>query len=180
MQTPVPPVEVTDDAQAPRVRRPHREGSAGHAFVLACMRAESAPQRAMSALAEQVQVHVAQGGPEAVRIVDGERALPVVDVEPVPRRRVTRDRSFRKHRLEQAVRLQQPGGHTRTTFEHDGHARRLGTKSAHDRPVALDVGPEETVRIAQIGDLNARHYDVERRRRAANGMRTQSGRCACS
>ena len=174
VHAPVPRVEVADDAHAASVWRPDRERGAGHALVHPRVRAEVSPQRAMQALSEQVQIDVAQRGPEAVRVVDHEGVLAVLDLEPV-RERAPAVRG--ELRLEQPVLLRSPRDDARAAVEHDGHGRRVGTKGADDRPVTVVVQPEEAVRVAEPGDV---HYSTDRRRRAASGIRAQSGRCACS
>ena len=77
----VPVVEVAGDADALGVRRPDRERRAGHrageAVVRARVRAEDRPQLLVAALADQVQVDLAERRQEAVRVV-GRRARAVV------------------------------------------------------------------------------------------------------
>jgi hypothetical protein len=71
----IPVVEVADDPHALRVRRPHRErGAAGRPeaagrAVLAHVRAEHPPQLLVPALADQVQVHLAERGQVPVGVV---------------------------------------------------------------------------------------------------------------
>ncbi len=65
----VPVVEVADDPHAAGVGRPDREGRPGHVAVLLHVRAEDLPEVLVPALADQVQVHLAQGGQEPVRVV---------------------------------------------------------------------------------------------------------------
>ena len=59
---PVPMIEVADDADAPRVRRPHREARAAHAVALDRVRAELAMDVVVVALAEQVEIEVGEVG----------------------------------------------------------------------------------------------------------------------
>ena len=66
----VPVVEVADDPYPAGIRGPDRERRAGHRPVLLHMRAEHLPQVLVPALADQVQVHLADGGQVAVGIVD--------------------------------------------------------------------------------------------------------------
>ena len=65
----VPAAEVADDAHAPGVRGPHGEAGAVHAGELARVGAEHAPERAVGSLGNEVDVHVADRGQEAVRVV---------------------------------------------------------------------------------------------------------------
>ena len=65
----VPVVEVAGDADTVGVRRPDGEGRAGGLADLADVRAEHAPQFLVPALADQVQVELAQRRQVTVRIV---------------------------------------------------------------------------------------------------------------
>ena len=76
MQAPVPGVEVADDADRARRRRPHRERGAGDAVELAHVRAEPLVELLVAALADQVQVELAERRQERVRVVDRERCRP--------------------------------------------------------------------------------------------------------
>ena len=70
----VPAVEVADDPDAPGVGGPHREGGArARPGGSHRARAEHCPQALVAALAEQVQVELAEGGPEPVGVVDRDR-----------------------------------------------------------------------------------------------------------
>ena len=65
MRPPVPEVEVADDPDAARVRRPDGERGAGFRRP----RAERAPQLLVPALADQVQVDLAERGEVPVGVV---------------------------------------------------------------------------------------------------------------
>ncbi|CAM5695611.1 hypothetical protein SCANM63S_01506 [Streptomyces canarius] len=65
----VPEVEPARDPHAPRVRRPHREPGAGDALVGGDVRAERLPELLVPALADQMQVQLAEGGQEAVGVL---------------------------------------------------------------------------------------------------------------
>ena len=69
-----PVVEVAGDPDAARVGRPHRERGAGdraaRGVVGAHVRAEHVPEVLVPALADQVQVDLAERGQPAVRVVD--------------------------------------------------------------------------------------------------------------
>ena len=66
----VPGVEVADDADLRRVRRPHGEARAGHVQHHALRRAQHLERPQMGALAEQPHVELAKHRREAVGIVD--------------------------------------------------------------------------------------------------------------
>ena len=59
VQPAVPRVEVADDAHRHGRRRPHRERGAGHALVRDHVRAEVLVELLVAALADQVQVQLA-------------------------------------------------------------------------------------------------------------------------
>ena len=56
----VPVVEVADDADAPRVRREHREGDAGDALEHHRVRAELVVELEVRAFAQQIEVELRQ------------------------------------------------------------------------------------------------------------------------
>jgi len=60
MPSPIPLVEVADDAYSRRVWRPDREARAGNAQKLRGVRAEFLVDVAIGPLAKQVEVHFAQ------------------------------------------------------------------------------------------------------------------------
>ena len=69
-QAAVPAVEVADDPDAARVRRPDREAHAGDALVRARMRAEHVVQPLVRPLADEVQVDLAERRAEPIRVVE--------------------------------------------------------------------------------------------------------------
>ena len=89
VQPPVPAVEVPDDADRARRRRPDGEADALDAVELADVRAEPAVELLVAALAGEVEVELAERGRNAVRVVERERApARVVDLEPVAERQL--------------------------------------------------------------------------------------------
>lgn len=87
---PVPVVEVTGDPYAPGIGRPDGEAGAGHALVDHRPGAERPPQLLVPALADQMQIELAEGGQEAVRVphlqlVELFRGLAVPDEQEVLR-----------------------------------------------------------------------------------------------
>ncbi len=79
----VPEVEAAGHPDPARVRRPHREAGARDAVVRHRVRAERLPQLLVPALADQVQVQLAQCGQEAVRVLDLLHRLLVRHAQPV-------------------------------------------------------------------------------------------------
>ena len=75
VQTPVPGVEVPDDAHRPRGRCPDGERGPRHAVDLARVRTEPLVQLLVPALADEVQVELAEHRQERVRVTQPE-ALP--------------------------------------------------------------------------------------------------------
>ncbi len=94
----VPVREVAGDPHTARVRRPHGEPGPGHALVDHRLRPERPPQLLVSALADQMQVQFADGGPEAVRVVDLDGVVLVPHLQPV-----LRDLRHGQHAGEEAV-----------------------------------------------------------------------------
>ena len=91
VRPPGPTVEVAGDPHSLGGRGPDREAGAadgaGRGVVAAHVRPQHVPQPLVPTLADQVQVHVAQGGQPAVRVVDGVDPLAVAHGEPVVRGR---------------------------------------------------------------------------------------------
>jgi hypothetical protein len=84
---PVPEVEVADEADAARARRPHGERGAGVSVDDRGPRAQRAPQLLVPPLADQVQVELAERRQVLVRVVLQLRfvAVYVGDLKPVAR-----------------------------------------------------------------------------------------------
>ena len=70
MAAPVPAVEIADEADAHRVRCPHGEADAGDALHRHRVRAQLLVEAQVPSLGDQVDVHLAQDGREAVGVVD--------------------------------------------------------------------------------------------------------------
>ncbi len=68
MATPVPMVEVANDADALRIGRPDGEARAGHAVNHTQLRAELVVNFPLVALAEQIQIRLAQRGQKRIGI----------------------------------------------------------------------------------------------------------------
>src|SRR5690606_37228479 len=65
-EAPVPPVEVANDADAPRVGRPDSKADALHSVDLLQLRTQLLIEPPMPAFACEMQVHVAQRGEKAI------------------------------------------------------------------------------------------------------------------
>ncbi len=106
VQAPVPGVEVADDRDRARVRRPDGEGGARHAVELADVRAEPLVEVLVPALHREVEVELAEGRQERVRVADGERVpVRILDLELV----LERQPRLRQQRLPQAGRILELG-----------------------------------------------------------------------
>ncbi|CAM5270534.1 hypothetical protein SANTM175S_02504 [Streptomyces antimycoticus] len=103
------------------------------------MRAERPPQLLVPALADEVQIELAEGGQEAVRVVQLQLGVLVRHQQPV-----LRDLPQRQHPGEQPVPLgpqpgAQPGGR-------DGHRAGVRAQAAEEHTTAHGVGAEQVVR----------------------------------
>ena len=104
VQAPVPRVEVADDGDRARVRRPDGERRAGDAVDLAHVRAELLVQLLVTALHCEVEVEVAERRQERVRVAQREGApVRVLDLELVLERQLR----LRQQRLPEARRILQ-------------------------------------------------------------------------
>src|SRR5262249_34496045 len=87
VQTAVPAVEVADDADGPRGRRPDGEVDALHAVELADARTELAIELLVAPLPREVEIELAERRQKPVGVVERERApVRVLDLEPVAER----------------------------------------------------------------------------------------------
>jgi hypothetical protein len=148
VQPPVPEVEVADDADGARGRRPHRERRADDAFDLAYVRAEELVDPLVAALGGEMEVELAEGRRECVRVVDDEgRALRVADLEPVAQREL----GAVELALEQACGVRALElDRLLLALDADLDALRLGSERTDDDAAAvLRVRPEQAVRIRQ-------------------------------
>ena len=139
----VPPVEVADHPGRLGVGRPHRERRAGHPAVHADVGAEHLPQPLVAALADEVDVEVADRGPEPVRVVHGERQLAVRDLEAV-----LGHLGARHLDLEDPCRVDERHRHRRAVGQHDAGPGGVGAEGPdHDRAGTVGVGAEHGVGI---------------------------------
>jgi hypothetical protein len=159
IHAPVEMAKITDDTDARRVRRPNRESHAVDVVDRKPASAHDFPEPLVRALAEVVQILLAERREEPVRII----AFPRSRVGKIVLQSIPRE-PFRKRQdgAEQpcSQRLHRHGG---SVFRNAGRAARLGMKGAHE---ALGIGyrvhAEDRVRLrmaslqqrAQIGFVN--------------------------
>ena len=175
----VPVVEVADDAHRLGPRRPHRERDPAHRahrpVVLAQPGAEDGPQLLVAALADEVQVDLAEGGGEPVGVV-----LEVLDAvgpgheQPV----VHRAGRVGAHRRPDALGLV---GQLELLAVLEAHAHRLRQRLEHPQPQAagLEVLPEEVVGllVASLDEGGDRAADLGAGRGAHDGSPCVVGCC---
>ena len=142
MDAAVPLVEVADHPDRPGVGRPHREGGAGHALMLAHVRAQHPVEVAVPALAQQVEVEVAERRPEPVGVVVdvGGRAV-VARLQPVGGRRLGGDVGGEHPSVGDAPHVDRLAAGQEHT--HGGGAGPEGANGAV-------VGAEDLVRVGQL------------------------------
>ena len=187
VQAPVPGVEVADDADRARGRRPDRERRAGHAVELAHVRAEPRVELLVAALAREVQVELADRRRERVGVAQRERVA-VRIARPRARSRSGSDApSIRPSNSP-------PGAPARARRPPplDDARRPLGVRAvgADDDAAVVRVRAEERVRVGVLARDELRStsdgaHDGDPPPRAgaaipATGIRTQSGRLLSS
>lgn len=85
MNAPVPVIEVTNDADTRRMRRPHRKRDAFHGPDLRHVRAEFVVDLFVPALGEQMQVQLADRRWKTVRVANRNLFIAAMDVQLVSR-----------------------------------------------------------------------------------------------
>ena len=132
---PVPGIEIADDRDAPRIRRPDREMRAAHPFVFDDMRAQHLPQRVMRALAQQIFVHLAQDRAKAIGVLDQPFLAVAAAAQLV--RLCPRDLAGKQPRIA-CDRLQRTG----LARDHGGHFGGAGVEGGDVTQPALAMGAE--------------------------------------
>ena len=79
----VPEIEIADHADAARVGREHHEGHAIDAFELHRMGAELVVELEMRALAEQMQIEIAEDRREAISVLELDFAVAESGAQPI-------------------------------------------------------------------------------------------------
>ena len=159
--------------------------------------AEHGPEQLVATLVDQVQVHLAEGRQEPVGVVDGDRALAVVDLDPVVRHitrlgpgpvgRACRDLTD-PHALELVLQR-----HPRPVRQYGGDGLRQRLERADRHAPAVRVRTEDRVRLTvltsgQLLDLGGRHLlhrlpfgvSAVGRTSAASGIDSHEGRFRAS
>ena len=122
------------------------------AVDLAHVRAEALPQLLVAALADQVQVELADRRQEAVRVLDRDRArLAVVDLELVGERQLR----LREAALEDAAGVDLLERDGLALRRDDGDGGGGGAPCADDHAVAVGVRAEEGVRLRVLAGVQA-------------------------
>ncbi len=142
----IPAVEVADDADALRVRRPDREVNALRAAKVAQVRAEFFVELQMVSLGKQMQVHLAHDEPVAVGIMNERaRSIPAAEMNAIIRVSLhPGERGLEKSLGAEAIRGEALFFSLR---QNDAHFLRVGPEDAHDEIVADPVRPEDPKRI---------------------------------
>ena len=141
MQASVPRVEIADDRDRARVRRPDGERSAGDAVDFADVCPELLVQLFVAPLHGEVLVELAERRQECVRVAERERVpVRVLDLELVSERQLRAG----QQRLPEAGRILELG---LDAGRLDAHGLGLGPVRADDDAAVRLVGPEHRVRI---------------------------------
>ena len=95
MHAAVPPVEITDQADAIGIGRPDREVHAGRRADADAMRAKLLERAMVRPFAEQMQIEIGEDAAIAIRIVDLDTVIAGIgDLQPVVGQRVCRQGGF--------------------------------------------------------------------------------------
>ncbi|CAB4930120.1 unannotated protein [freshwater metagenome] len=140
----VPEVEVAGDANSLRVRCPDGERDAAdrteRGRVLAHVRAEHLPELLVAALADEMEIDLAEGGEESVGVVGGDDAAGISDIDRVVRNLGGLDDPAPNAAVFVAQRDPRIGSH-------DGDAVGKGTQDADGDGAAAGVRTEDLVRL---------------------------------
>ena len=182
----IPEIEIADHADAPRVRRQHHEGDAVDALERHRMRAELVVDALVGALAEQIEVELAQYRREAVGIVELDHIVAEAGAQLIAFRAV-------RQRAGKQTSIVDPRQGCRFAMLADGfHVGRLGQEGAYDALLSLGVETEivEGVGVpalddrigfgGQFGHAASCGCCPSIRSIPVSGTLSQSGRCASS
>src|SRR4051794_41068744 len=189
MQPPVPGVEVADDADRARARRPDGERGPGHPADLGHVRAELLVELLVAPLAGEVEVDLADRRREGVGVAQAEAgAVGVVDLELVVEGQLDAgDEPLEEARVVDLLELHGlaavVGGP-----DQDEDALGVGPEGADDGAALGGVRPEQAVRVAEVArddapDVLLDAHEIgssSRRAMPATGMAAQSGRLSSS
>ena len=171
---PVPGVDVADHPDGPRVGCPHREAralaGAQGALEPSDVGAQHGPQLLVAALADQVQVDLADARQVAVRVVDGVDRLPLVGVVDHLQPVVAALRAGQRGRPDAVVLVVGLGP---TVLGEDRDPARERLERPHGGAGAVDVRAEHPVGVV-VGAGGDRREDV-----AGDAGRTRTGLGGC-
>src|SRR5579883_618424 len=136
---PVPIVEIADDADALRIGRPDREGDAVRAVMLAAMSAQHIVAFVMGALAEKIDVEIAEHRRKGVDILELRRAELALGAEPIAEARTVPQHAGPQPVLMDAREL--AGDLARRGLD-DPEPPRPGQEDAHAETAAHGMHPE--------------------------------------
>ena len=162
MKAPVPVIEIADDTDALRIRRPDGEARAGHAIDHAQLRAELVVDLPLIAFAEEIKILFAQRRQKRIRIAHSPRLARVIrDDEVVGINMIgLLAHAFEDARLVDALQLNA----RLVALVHRLHfdVRGVGHESAHDHAgaIAQRVHAEERVRRAMLDLDQTLHFRV--------------------
>ena len=191
MPPPVPGVEVADDADAARVRRPDAEGGSFDALELHRVGAEFLVELQMAALAEKILVHLPEHRPEPIGVLLDPFMVARGKLETIgealrPPVEKAREETFRMNPLQRADRraglVDDGHGRGRRQEGVDEHRRPLPAMHAeHDEGIAM-AATDDRLDVRRIGGCGLGHAGSRARisRRPRSGMSTQVGRLASS
>ena len=147
MDAAVPAVEVADDRDRARVRRPHGERHALDAVHVARMRSQSLVEVLVPSLAREMEVQLPQGREERVRIADRDGlSLGVGDLELVPERQRRAGHASR----EDSRGVNAPQAHRLPAAGQDRDAIGSRPVRPHDDAAPRGVGAEQPVRVVVV------------------------------
>ena len=162
---PVPGVEVAHHGDAARVGRPDGEGDAVRVAVVHGVRAEPAPELLVTALGDEVFVHLAQHGLEGVGVL----ALPGVvarleaqAVGEAPAADPPGEEALR------VVALQRDLGLARGVDHHD--LARVGGEHADDLRLAVGMHPQHGEGVAVLAAQDGVDLGLRRQQRVGGGL----------
>jgi hypothetical protein len=148
----VPVVEVADDGDRLRGRRPDGERGAAHAVELEHVRAQLLPQLLVAALADEVQVELADRRQEPVRVLGRHLPVAVGDLVGVGERQ----RRLREAGLEDAGRVDLLHRHRLAAVAREhGHGGGGGAPRPDDHAVAVGMGAEVGVGLRVLAGVQA-------------------------
>ena len=182
----VPEVPVAHHRHGARGGGPDGERGAADALELAHVGAEALPQLLVAALADEVQVQLADRRQEAVRVLGLHRPVAVVDLVAVGHGQLDAGEPA----LEDAAGVGQLERDGVAVVHHDGDGARRGSERAHhDGAVAVRVGAEVGMRLRVLAGEQAigvvhliRHIRSrsEETRRAVSRRRGRAARAGCA